>query len=123
MAPPVKGLYFLLRDGVVVYVGRSIDCMRRIITHDKDPLKSFDSYSVFPIDDDEELGLAEAENIFLYCPEQNSSIPTGSRFISAQMAKKRYGINAREIKVMASSGDVGCKEFRGIVYYDSNALI
>lgn len=44
-----SGVYFLYRDGVVVYVGQAVDVRRRIATHIGEGVKSFDSASFIPV--------------------------------------------------------------------------
>lgn len=54
LAKPVSaskcGVYFLLSEGEIVYIGRSIDCTRRLLEHIAAPSKAFDSYHIIECD-------------------------------------------------------------------------
>jgi hypothetical protein len=69
------GIYFLLRGGVVVYVGESLFPVKRIMDHRWEGLKDFDDarYIPAPKDKAERLRL-EAEHILKYRPEYNGRI-------------------------------------------------
>ena len=42
-----KGIYFLISDGIIVYIGESTNVYKRIAEHLKDSkLKRFDSYTI-----------------------------------------------------------------------------
>jgi hypothetical protein len=62
------GVYLLLRSGEVVYVGQSVNPMRRVGEHLLD--KRFDSFAFIPTPVDDLLS-SEAAYINRFCPEYN----------------------------------------------------
>jgi predicted GIY-YIG superfamily endonuclease len=67
----ICGVYFLIRHGSVIYVGQSLDVMRRIAAH----RIQFDSYHVLPIAP-ALLDLYESHYIASLRPELNRLSPT-----------------------------------------------
>lgn len=65
------GIYFLLHEGRVVYVGQSISCHRRIAQHESEGGKIFDAYYVLTCDATE-LDRREALYIAKFRPAYNS---------------------------------------------------
>lgn len=84
----LTGIYFLLKDNHIVYIGKTTNGMRRILTH-KD--KDFDSYSFFKVKQ-HELDVVENLNIVYYKPIYNkqytSSSFTGLSGINEKCRKK-----------------------------------
>lgn len=74
-----SGVYFLIRDGRVVYVGQSVNIHSRIATHIKD--KEFDSFSFIPFPR-WELDVAESLYIHALRPEINGRIGGGPRMLA-----------------------------------------
>lgn len=68
----VSGVYFLLRDGEIVYVGESGDIMRRLSDHFKDAEKMFDSYHVLECNEAVRKSL-EAQYIAKFLPPLNAA--------------------------------------------------
>jgi hypothetical protein len=65
-----SGVYFLYRDGIVVYVGQARDIRRRVASHMADGVKDFDSVSFIPFAVDKLLS-AEARYIRRLRPMYN----------------------------------------------------
>lgn len=65
------GIYFLLKNNKIVYIGKTSCGIRRMHAHLG--YKDFDSFSFFPCSK-EYLEAAESENIFKYKPEYNKKI-------------------------------------------------
>ena len=63
-------VYFLLKGDVVVYVGKTIFGLSRILKHIKAKEKDFDSFSAFLVDRDKLLEV-ELANINYYQPKYN----------------------------------------------------
>lgn len=77
---PSIGVYFLIREGRVVYVGQSLNCEGRIDAHTKGvSMKEFDSYHIVgcPVHKLDEL---EALYISKLRPPLNK-VQSGSRFV------------------------------------------
>jgi len=102
-------IYFLIRSGDVVYVGKSESSLfNRINSHIKDDEKEFSS--VFAVEvDDMEFTLDEIEHAFIsyYQPEYNIALKDDinqkdfdiiSRFISMQEQSDREAQEAREAR-------------------------
>lgn len=68
----VCGIYFLLQDGEVVYVGQSINCHSRISDHSRLEHKEFDSVYIVRCDQE---ALTPLEDLYIskYSPRYNSS--------------------------------------------------
>jgi excinuclease UvrABC nuclease subunit len=69
------GIYFLIQDEEIVYVGKSEDYIKRISTHQKESKKVFDSFSVLQISDSLERDVTEAFYIVAFSPKYNSQPP------------------------------------------------
>jgi len=67
-----SGVYFLYRDGVVVYVGQAVDVRRRIGVHIGEGVKVFDSVSFVPCAQSGLLAL-EKQYIERLQPEYNKA--------------------------------------------------
>jgi hypothetical protein len=77
MAKPIKracGIYVLIREREIVYVGKSVNCQARIGTHLNDPLKEFDSHFIIECRE-EHLDALEARYIVKFRPKYNIAIP------------------------------------------------
>lgn len=64
-----SGVYFLIRDDQVVYVGQAVDVHARVSTHGRN-WKQFDSYTYIPCEHDR-LDEVERHYIRLFQPELN----------------------------------------------------
>lgn len=73
-AAPICGVYFLLRAGRIVYVGQSIDVMRRVSDHQKAPPCEFDGVA-FQNVAQPDLARVEAFFIWRFDPEGNRTRP------------------------------------------------
>ncbi len=65
-------VYFLCRDGIVVYVGRTTNIAHRIGAHIRQGEKKFDEVFTLPIKP-ERLGIVERHYINLFKPEYNQA--------------------------------------------------
>ena len=73
--PTASGVYFLLRKGVVVYVGQAKNVKARLRAHTADPEKDFDAYAWVRCEI-EHLDTLEALYIMTLRPEQNKRHPS-----------------------------------------------
>jgi hypothetical protein len=62
-------VYFLIENDEIIYIGQSVDLLRRIETHSKD--KEFDQVSIYQVHENY-LDIAEMINIVTYNPRLNS---------------------------------------------------
>lgn len=67
----ISGVYFLIKDNVIVYIGQSINCKGRILEHIREGNKKFDFAKIVRCDIND---LAEMERLFLdyYLPKYNT---------------------------------------------------
>lgn len=91
----VSGIYLLIKEGRVVYVGQSVDIHRRVLAHKNE--KSFDSYQVIPapeplLDDLETL------LVLAYNPPYNGCIPRSDMWASLDVITHRVDTDKRSIR-------------------------
>lgn len=85
---PDCGIYFLLNEGEIVYVGQSKRSVRqRILQHRKD--KVFDSFFVKPYER-KSLDFMEAMYIFVHTPKYNKVMPKAQDSIYKFIDEKPY---------------------------------
>lgn len=99
------GIYFLIKDREIVYVGQSVDCEARVKKHIQEGEKNFTEYHVFhcPV---EHLNLYEAYCLWKFQPKYNIHLPI-QPFITVFGAYiKRRSISMRG-KGMAMIAKVG----------------
>jgi hypothetical protein len=71
---PNCGVYFLIREDEIVYVGQSKNCPSRIQTHINDKGKVFDSYTFIATHSDN-LDFLESWYIYAFNPKYNKNAP------------------------------------------------
>jgi excinuclease UvrABC nuclease subunit len=64
------GIYFLVDDGEIVYVGQAVDLRRRLVEHYELGAKPFDSYFFLPTNESD-LDAVEAHYIHALKPKYN----------------------------------------------------
>lgn len=64
----IRGVYLLLRDGVVVYVGQAADITARTLGHIKEGIKQFDEVRIIRLPDGS-MDRIEMELTFQFEPE------------------------------------------------------
>jgi hypothetical protein len=72
---PIVGIYFLVDEAQVVYVGQSVNVTNRIVQHDRDKVMKFDSASHVECAK-EELDALEAAYIRMLRPKYNITFNT-----------------------------------------------
>lgn len=90
-AKKYRGCYLLWKNGVVVYVGQSVNIMSRVGTHLAENLKDFDGFSYCLFDGD--LNDAEAELIARYKPTLNNAMPNNCIYASASQLRKVFSVS------------------------------
>ena len=111
---PVFGIYFLLENEQVVYVGKSKDCRARIQQHMND--KSFDAYTISECDLGIDLDELEAVHIAHYLPRDNRQIPEALGFISIYQVQQR-GISKHQLNRWAAWGLAAPVFMGGGIFY------
>ena len=79
---PPTGIYFLIKEKKIVYIGQSINIFTRIMTHAK--YKKFDSYS-YILCDESILDKLESLYIHVYQPELNGFVAEGRKHAPIQL--------------------------------------
>ena len=70
------GIYFLIQDNHIIYIGQSVNVYGRIYTHIKEKQKKFDSYAYVPCAD-EELDILESLYIHSIAPSSQGRTVQG----------------------------------------------
>lgn len=117
-----RGIYFLIRNKEVVYVGKSdSNMMKRIVEHWKD--KKFDSFYTIDIPSGN-LDVLEADYIWEFKPRYNSFLLSNGRYLGREALKQALGKSWGQIKCVLDThkisswlGKYDLKEFeqKGIV--------
>lgn len=71
-APDMCGVYFLIRDEVVTYVGKTTNLLARLAKHRRMG-KVFDSYTFIPCEASE-MSALESDYIMAYWPSENRAV-------------------------------------------------
>ena len=75
-----SGIYFLLNDDEIVYVGISEDVYTRIAKHRKEGKKKFNRVTVFQVEDEKLRSDLEVEYIVHLAPKYNKNIPRSDKW-------------------------------------------
>lgn len=103
-AKKTRGIYYLYKDGIVVYIGQSLLCEKRVMNHLGNI--DFDEYEIIEIKNGE-LNEIEADEILKYKPKYNKSIPKNKKFISLKSfieektGKSPFGVERRLAKIFS----------------------
>jgi len=86
----ITGIYFLIHNGSIVYVGSSINSNARILNHALEREKVFDSYHIINMSQlDEVLRLTEAYFIWKFQPKYNKTLPIQDVFCTVNEYKSK----------------------------------
>lgn len=116
---PIRGIYFLLEYGEIVYVGQSQDCRARIQQHARE--KEFDSYSIFQCPAHVDLDTMEAAHIAHYLPRDNRRLPTSSGYLGITEIR-RMGLNKRHLARWTKAGLITPVYMGNGVYYRESEI-
>ncbi len=117
---PICGVYFLISQGELVYVGQSADVVARVSIHNAKKIIKFDSYNWIECISSELTNL-EIECILKFRPSFNKNIPECKRFTTAH-ALKRKGLGRVSFKKYLASTSCTHYVFNSAVYYDLQEL-
>ena len=111
------GVYFLLLEGEIVYVGQSVRPQKRIQVHIEEGKKQFDSYSVLPTVD-YELNELEAFYILTLLPRYNQVVPVNERYLSTRQLMKEAGAEWKRLHVFIRKHKFKPYPFGVYLYYN-----
>ena len=107
------GIYFLIDQGKIVYVGQSVNVHNRVMIHKIEGVKSFEHYSIIECDKIE-LDEVESNFTFLYEPKYNKKISDTS-YCSVRYVSELYDISPRSAQRMIESNS-NCRMFKDKPY-------
>lgn len=112
------GIYVLLREGEIVYVGQSQNIKSRIGTHLAEKAKIFDSYYVIYCDSFQ-LNDLEAEFIIKFDPIYNAAIPSNNEYKTFEGVRKQLTSKHRwrDVKKYIEHKNIKTCEGRWDSYY------
>lgn len=85
------GIYFLIHEDRIVYVGRSVSPINRVMNHAQGREKKFDSYTILYMSDEcSSLDHMEAAYIWEHCPRHNVTMPTNPWYLAWGAVKRTY---------------------------------
>jgi hypothetical protein len=119
----IRGIYFLLENDELVYIGQSTNIMARISHHIADPDKSFNQHTIMPVVPEVSLNDLEAILILKYKPKYNTSIPVNAFFCSKETARKRYGIPGNIMNKAIRAEALHPIYLAGRVYFELRELV
>jgi hypothetical protein len=101
--PDICGIYFLIKNNQIVYIGQSVNVKHRLYAHKQ--YKDFDYYYVHECSP-EELDTLEAQHIVQFDPPGNGPIlPKNELYKTITQIKELFGFTTREInKLLKNSG-------------------
>lgn len=111
-------VYFLFRDGEIIYVGSTKNLYMRLGQHEKS--KNFDAYSVLDVDI-ADLENTEAFYVLSLSPQMNSVVPKNTMFISYGKAKKLVSYMA--IRRSIKSGVIKPIESKFGMYFKTSDVL
>ena len=115
------GIYYLLREDEIVYIGQSTNILFRVATHLNLGVKVFDSY-MYELCTPQLLDKLELESIIKHKPLYNVSLPACSEYTTMNAVRKSHGVNLWTIKrhilknkiVPVMGGHYHVKDFIGV---------
>jgi len=111
-----SGIYYLIQDGVIVYVGQSKNIRKRIASHIVEGKKKFDSYSFFPAEK-ENLNQLELDEILEHNPIYNSCLLQNDIYKNADQIKEHFGLTGMQLKKVIKFGRISPKLICGSLFY------
>jgi excinuclease UvrABC nuclease subunit len=92
------GIYFLLQDDEIVYVGKSADTGFRVATHYNQGEKVFNGHAVVEIVDTEARDYWEVEYIVRFAPRYNASLPPSKKWVTLAILQRMTGQSKPTLK-------------------------
>ena len=115
-----RGIYFLLNDDEIVYVGQSENIYKRIGSHLQ--TKDFNSWNFIEV---KEADLSELEAFYILTlkPFYNRSVPTNNKWLSQNMARDEFGLGKHFTNKMIICKKLKSIEFNGMKYFELDELL
>jgi len=95
-----RGIYFLIQENKIVYIGSSNQPNERIVGHLATGKIIFDSFYIIKVNKDDDLRIIEAKYIFKYSPKYNKMLPASKYFKTIGMTSKKT--SNQKIKIDAA---------------------
>jgi len=111
------GVYYLIKDKEVVYVGKSMNVYGRISVHISERTKDFDRFYVRPCKQNE-LSDLELKEILRFQPRYNASLPSNDRWFNARQLKDILNLNGVQIKKIIREKGIKGLFVCGNTYFD-----
>lgn len=109
-------IYFLIRAGVIVYVGQSKQFPARLSVHITEGKKDFDAYSVQAIPS-QHLDLVEAYYILAFQPEYNETFnPHAMGLVRVGSANSKLLASTPKVKRWIAEGKLRARTWRLLQY-------
>jgi len=119
--PAPCGIYFLVKQDEVVYVGQSVDFHNRVLAHKKLGVIDFDTYSWIECKK-ADLNNMEAEYILKFKPVLNKGFPCCDRFVSSNALRSK-GLGKIKFKNYVAKSSHARYSFFDYIYYDLQELM
>jgi len=98
---PKCGIYFLIKNNNIIYVGQSIDIWSRVMTHSLDIEKDFDYFSCH-FCDKPYLDELELKYILKFKPSLNRNLPPNNQYMTKQQLLKNLKIPVKILNQIIS---------------------
>lgn len=112
--PNCPGIYFLIRENKIVYVGQSKSVVARLLSHYK--YKNFDRFYYCKVNESE-LNDYETYYILKFAPEENKTIPNNSYFKTIDQISKYFSVPVGIVDTVLREKSTRKFCFLGIYYY------
>ncbi len=96
---PIRAVYFLIRGGVIVYVGQTTHLIQRLISHENEGAKKYDAVRYWHLPT-ENLNVIERELVWRLNPEYNG------KFVRGKKPKNAVSINRHILSKTVSVREV-----------------
>lgn len=118
-----RGIYFLLREQTIVYVGQSVNCFNRIISHLSDNVKVFDGYFIQPIPDLAiSLDQVETQYILTFKPVYNCNIPKTDLYMSMGELLRVHRAGKTRLRKLVLEGKLHPVDLHDFRYFRTDEL-
>lgn len=123
------GIYFLMQDDEIVYVGKSADTGFRVATHYNQAEKVFNRYQVVEIADPDQRNYWEVEYIVRFAPRYNASLPPSKKWVTLAILQRMTGQSKptlkrfiRELNIKDTNGFYNTADFADLYPQGSESL-
>lgn len=121
--PCTVGIYFLLLDDLIVYIGKSLNCEARIHSHIGEKTKQFNRYAIQHLSA-EKLEKAEAAYVFCWKPSYNRRVNAGLLgYISMKSPRRKEIAHGQTVRAFVKSGQLRVHQFADFQYVKEVDLI